>query len=335
VAQPVLGLQFDKDSVIITQVGGGLPLRPQAIVRVPVDDNAITKGSVTDPETVGTTIKQALRAAKPRLAAAPLHIVLPEELMFRKSVEVVVTGDEEQLRQSVIAEVAPFLPEEAAVMELALQPVPGTVQERQVAEVPATEETAAPAKKESKSKKATKDKAAPIQRTQQILVVATPKHIIQEWLAVSKAAGLRARLIEPRIEALTRLVTPAKGITAYTIIDLQREQITIGIWHQAVVWATTVLQQYNTEGPADQADAILEELQHLAKLYQNRMPNPGSVRTAYIVGTDPDRMATIMKGLTQGGLEVAAITLPKLPETYGFDSVASMASAAAPQEVYA
>jgi hypothetical protein len=47
-AQSALGLQFETDGIIVVQAASGLPLRAQGIVRVPIDENLISKGSVLD-----------------------------------------------------------------------------------------------------------------------------------------------------------------------------------------------------------------------------------------------------------------------------------------------
>jgi type IV pilus assembly protein PilM len=220
---------------------------------IAVEPRALQKEGLENPEEAATALKQALENASPKpIKAKEVYVSVSEAAIFRKTLEIPKHVTSNELPTVIRAAIVEFLPDDIDSLELDYQPLP-----------------------------VGKDAD-----TQQVMVVAVSKKLIEQYLNVCKVAGLTARAIDPTPSALFRSVIGAETTEPIVILDIGSEMSTVVLCAEHAVWvASTVTMGGNMlKDPAtDKIDedkkeekmkllvsSLTDELDHVVKFYANR-----------------------------------------------------------------
>jgi type IV pilus assembly protein PilM len=262
-----VGIDLGYSSIKV--VGLALGKRPRVVgfSQVAVEPKSLQKEGLSDLEEASKALKTALSTALPhRITATDAYISLNESAVFRKILEVPKGVSPEDLNSVIRAAVVEYLPDELDTLELDYQPL-GTTSDGEL----------------------------------QVMVVATSKKTIEQYLALGKAAGLTVRAVDPKPSALVRAVVGPKHAEPLLVVDIGSEMSSAFLVAQGSIWVagTVNLGGNIVKDPATGAidetkrveklsrlvTGLADELEHVVKFYANRAAGSApTIREVRIVG---------------------------------------------------
>jgi type IV pilus assembly protein PilM len=249
----VVGIDLGHASIKVVGLSVGKNPKVVGFAEMQVPPKSLDKESLENPAEAAAALKDALKMATPRaIKAKEAYLSVSESLVFRKIMEVPRNVSEAELPTVVRAAVVEFLPDDIESLELDYHPLP------------------------------TPKEAV----TQQVMVVAVNKKVVEQYLAVAKMAGLVVCAIDPKPSALLRAVIGPKVTEPIVIANVGAEMSTLALCADQVVWvASTVptggdsLKNPDT-GQVDEekreeklkrlVSSLADELDHVVKFYANR-----------------------------------------------------------------
>lgn len=267
-SQHVLGVDIGHASVKV--VGLALGRRPQFLgcKEITMDPKYLEKEGFADPRLIGQALQEAMRTAAPHaIVANEAYSTVSESLVFRKVVELPPLPHVDELEEAVRLEATQFLPDSLDNMYLDYQML-SSVGESGM---------------------------------QQVMVVAVPRKVIQDHLAVFSAAHIHIKGIGVKPGALGAALVRPNEPDAVMIVDIGSEVSTISVYNRRVIWVTAAINtggnllKDEDSGQVDEAhyaekskrlaNALIDEIEHVQKFFLNRAAGTsGSLKGILLTG---------------------------------------------------
>ncbi len=265
--QHVLGVDIGHASVKV--VGLALGSKPTFLgcKEITMDPKFLNKDGFESPALIGQALREAMRTAAPRaISANQVYSTVSESLVFRKVIEMPVLQNQSELASAVRLEAGQYLPDTIDNLELDFQllgQLPGDKQ-------------------------------------QQVMIVAVPKKVIQDHMAVFEAAKVEIRGIGIKPEALGAAVVKPGEKEAVLIVDLGSEMTSVSVYYHRMIRVTgtvnmggNLLKDPET-GQLEEAkwdeklkrlvSSVTDEIQHVQKFYANRSVGGGEIAKLVLTG---------------------------------------------------
>ena len=239
-SREVIGLQIGPHQ--IAAIGMRLQAKPQVVNWAIADlpEGTYVQGGFSDYQMIGTILKDMLGKASPHsFGLHDTYLTLPEELIFRKIVEVPVQVGETDLSGVIGTEIREYLPVDIDLMEFAYQRM-STIGE----DTP--------------------------ENVVQYAVVAAEKRIVQDHLAVCAVAKLPVRAIDTFAAALARASVRPRLQEAVLVANWDSDQASVSLTENGRIWATGLIALRPNQQVDGVAEAIADEIDHVVKFYVNR-----------------------------------------------------------------
>ena len=264
----ILGVDIGHSSVKVVGISAGKKPAFLGCKEITMDPKYLEKDGFANPILIGQAVREAMRTAAPRpIVATQAYSAVSESLVFRKVLEMPFMEDAEEMKAAIKLEAAQYLPENPEEMVLDYQFF---------------------------------DLLPDKQAKQQIMVVAMPKKILLDYLAVFQAAKLTVKGIGVKPSALGAALVPLSEQKCLIIIDIGSEICTISIYDRHVVRVTAVVnmgatmlrdaktgeldEEAFTEKSQTLLHAIGEEMEHVIKFYSNRMLGRQEISEVVLTG---------------------------------------------------
>lgn len=243
-------------------------------IEIPLKDRILLKDKFKDKTGTANLIKEACRKAKPYpIKARRIVSALPETFVFSKTIQMPKMSEEEY-KNAVPIEAAQYLP----------IPVEEVYIDYQILIV------------------------HPDEPLVDILVVASPKKLVDDYVEMTKIAGLELAALETKPIAVGRAVAASSVINGTIIAEIGTELTRISIWdnnsirlissvstgkNQIIESMGLIQGATNDEPNADKADQnvclaisnISNEIINAIKYHQNRDYNPKPITKLLLCGT--------------------------------------------------
>jgi type IV pilus assembly protein PilM len=266
-SQNVLGVDIGHASVKV--VGLELGAKPTFLgcKEITMDPKYLQKEGFDNPVLVGQALREAMRTAAPKpIVASQAYSTVSESLVFRKVLEMPFMANPADLAAAIRLEAGQYLPDSIDTVELDYQLL-GTL---------------------------------PDGSMQQVMMVAVPRKVIQEHLAVFQAAKMNIRGIGIKPEALGSALVKPDEKEAIMIVDIGSEVSSISVYQDRVIRVTgtvnmggNILKDSDT-GQLDQEKwdehlkrligNMLDEIEHVQKFYTNRSVGTGAIKEMRLSG---------------------------------------------------
>lgn len=248
-----MGIDLGHSSIKVVGLTVSKNPKVTGAAEIKVDAKALEKEGLDNPTEAAEALKDALKHATPKpIRTKDAYISISESAVFRKILEVPRTVSDAELPTVVRAAVVEFLPDDIDSLELDYQPLP-TPKEAEM---------------------------------QQVMVVAVSKQLIEQYLNLSKMAGLNLHGIDPKPAALMRSVVGPKATEPIVIVNVGTAMSTLALCADRAVWVAStvtvgsdILKDPSTgeidpekkeEKMGRLVSALADELDHVIKFYANR-----------------------------------------------------------------
>ena len=263
----VLGVDIGHASVKVVGIELGSQPTFLGCKEITLDPKFLQKEGFDNPILVGQALREAMRTAAPKpIVANQAYSTVSESLVFRKVIEMPFLSNAQELNAAIRIEASQYLPDNIDSVELDYQLLG----------------------------------ALPDGNTQQVMIVAIPRKIIQEHLAVFDAAKIKIRGIGIKPEALGAALVKLTEKEAVMIVDIGSEMSSVSIYHNKVIRVTgtvnmggNMLKDPST-GELDQGEwdaklkrlvtTLLDEIEHVQKFYINRSISTSEVKELRLSG---------------------------------------------------
>jgi hypothetical protein len=295
-------------------------------------------GTGLDVITVGAKLEEALSLAKPkRITTRDAYLMVPEDKVFRKILEIPASVTDAELGTVVRSEVASYLPSDIESMEIDYQVLPRRANQIAI--------SAKEAAKESKEKKraATEDKDEKEGKVEEkpagqpplyVSVVAVDKQVVQEAIALCAHTKLQPVSIDTRPAAIARAVVSPKDVGVAIVVEWHGGEAMVAVVERGVVWATGMTKAGEDTEVA--ASAIADEIEHAVKFFMNRTGSASQIPQAYLVSSHPSapELRKDLEKVMDSDTKVVE-GVPVVPFSAGGDARYSAALGAALYSLYA
>ena len=259
-----IGVDIGHSSVKV--VGFSLENTPRLIgcKEVVMDPKYLHKEGFNDPAAIGKAIREAMLTAAPHTISSKVlaYAAISESLVFRKIIDMPLSVTSENMREALLLEAGQYFPESIETMEVDFQIF----------------------------------QATPGSSTQQVIIMAVSKQIIQEYLAVFAAAKIEIKAIDTKPAAIARaIIGETDKNDTFIIVDIGSEISTVSLYDQGFIKVTGIvnmggnviretesLQLIEEDKQALRlkklAVAISEEVSHVLKFYVNRSTKQNTVK---------------------------------------------------------
>lgn len=269
ISKQTVGVDIGHSSVKVVGIDLGKKI-PQLIgfKEVAVDPKYLQKEGFDHLEVIAQALSEACKTAIPKPIYAKLAFAsVSESLVFRKILELPVIPDPDELWQAILSESAQYLPNSVEDMEVDFQQL-GKVSQDGI---------------------------------QQIMVVAVPKKIIQDYISIFNLAKLPIGAIDSKPAALGRAVISYKEKAAIILVDIGSEISTISLYDEQIIQvADTINTGGNSVRSKEDANSveddklnekikrlsleIQDEIEHVIKFYANRSLEQKKVQEVRVSG---------------------------------------------------
>lgn len=241
-------------------------------IEVPLTERILEKDSFKNKESAAKMIKEACSKAKPNFISAKRIVsALPENFIFSKTIQMPKMKAEEY-RNSVPVEAAGYLP----------IPIEEAYLDYQVLIV------------------------HPNEPLVDVLIVATPRKLVDDFVEVTKMAGLELVALETKPIAVGRAIGANQSLNGSVIAEIGTEVTRISIWDNNSIRLTTsasigknqiskALQGNLENAKKDKIDlnpeanlvlgTIAEEILNAIRYHQNRDYNPKPITKILLCGS--------------------------------------------------
>ena len=281
VKKPIFGLDIGRETLKIIQVKGvSVNANLIGAVEVPVPKNTLTKEGVKQKEQIAQIIREAAGAARPHpINAKIVSSALPESLVFTKNLN---------LPKMAAAEIAKNIPYQAKDF-IPIPPEETYLDWQIVAELPNS--------------------------TYEILVVASPKVLVDSLIETVKLAGFELLGLETKPVALTRALIPPKDPGPYLILDIGAQNCGLTCFDKGTIKLTSTITYGGNQIKKDPdiLKSLASEITHLTKYYSNRMGQTEPFKKVILAGGGanipkvPEVLEKLSKISTQIGVPIIKI----------------------------
>jgi type IV pilus assembly protein PilM len=272
----VLGLDIGFQSLKLTQIRKsrkGVSL--VGTVEIPLEEKILDRDKFRNKANTANLIKEAMKKAKPKeITARKIISALPETFVFSKTIKM-PRMSAKQYMSAIPNEISSFLPTSVDNFYFDYQILV----------------------------------AHPDQELDDILVVATPKNLVDDYVEMAKLAGLELIALETKPLAVGRAIIDENDKDGCMIIHLGTEYSRIGIWDDGQLKLTTTvstgqnqlleslnyvgkignritkLSEENKKDIAIPLNSIIEEAINAIKYHHNRSFKPKPIKKIILCGS--------------------------------------------------
>lgn len=266
--KPIFGLDIGYQTLKVMQLKGDRPgAKLFGVAEVEVPAKSLTKEGIKDKKKVAEAILQAMKIAKPhRISARLVSSALPESLVFTKSIDLPQMKTEE-INKAVpyqAGELFPIPPQEMYIDWHIVGSLPG-------------------------------------EKSIDVLVVATPKTIVNSLVETIKIAGLELVSLETKPVAAMRALILPNDCGPYLLLDIGAKTSSIICFDQGTIKLTSTITTSAEElakNFQENIKVLATEMQRLVKYYQNRIGQNTVFRQIILAGggaNTPEIAPTIEK----------------------------------------
>lgn len=266
-SKQVVGVDIGHASVKVVGLELGRVPRLVGCKEITVDPKYLQKEGFTDPALIGQAIKDALRSAAPRpIKAREAYCNISELQVFRKIMDLPVTAGSNVL-ENVRLQASQYLPENPESMEMDYIVLNEDI-------------------------KASK---------QQIMLVAAPQRILDQYVDVFAEAKLQLKAIEAKPEAVSRATISSNTKDAVAVVDIGSESTTVFLYDQGSIKVTSsfnvggnVVKDQDTGELLEEdkqkerirhlAGGICDEIDHVVKFYLNHTQERQKIKEIHLSG---------------------------------------------------
>jgi len=239
IKKPIFGLDIGYQTMKLVQIKGhGKNARLLGAIEVPIMAGVLSKDGVREKQKLAQTIRQAMNTARPHaIAARIVSSALPESLVFTKSID---------LPKMSLKEINKNIPYRAT--EFFPIPPEETFMDWQVV-----------GQDDDKT---------------EVLVVATPKVLVNALSEVMSSAALELMGLETKPVSITRALIDPQDKNTYLVIDIGAKTTGLTCYDQQTIKLTSTIAIGGDKLQSDFAGgvkALSQEIIHLIKYYQNRI----------------------------------------------------------------
>ena len=260
-------------------------------IEVPLTERILEKDRFKNKSATANLIKEACRKAKPnQITAQKIISALPETFVFSKTIQIPKMSDEEYIN-AIPVEAAKYLPIPVEDVYLDFQLLI----------------------------------AHPNEPMADILIVASPKKLVDEYVEVTKMAGFELAALETKPIAVGRGVAVSHTLKGTLIIEIGTEVSRLSIWDNQnirLITSINVGKNHIAENLSDTSDPIsmkanpalqniVTEIINAIKYHQNRDYKPATIDSILVSGSGA-KIAGISEFLSQELKINTEIVLPKL-----------------------
>ena len=234
-------------------------------IEVPLTERILEKDRFKNKAATANLIKEACRKAKPnQITAQKIISALPETFVFSKTIQIPKMSEEEYMN-AIPVEAAKYLSIPVEEVYLDFQPLI----------------------------------AHPNEPMADILIVASPKKLVDEYVEVTKMAGFELAALETKPIAVGRGIAVSHTLKGAVIIEIGTEISRLSIWdNQSIRLNTSINVGKNhisenlgesTDGNAMKTNVALQnivtETINAIKYHQNRDYKPAAIDSVLISGS--------------------------------------------------
>ncbi len=220
------GLDIGYNSVKVIQLKkSGRTFAIKSINLLSIPNNSLTKDGIKESEKISQAIKEAISDSKPQpISARQVITSLPESLIFTK----IITSP--LIKDSEIADTVRL-----QISELFPIPIEDLYYDWQVISKNNPLKSAINTKETDKAKKEEHSKENPSESELEILIIGTPKKIVDDINLILQNAGLELVILETKSIASARAILPSDNKKVLVLIDIGAETSNISIFENGVV----------------------------------------------------------------------------------------------------
>lgn len=234
-------------------------------IEIPLTERILEKDRFKNKAVTANVLKEACRKAKPdSISARKIISALPETFVFSKTIQMPKMSEEEY-KNAIPVEAAKYLP----------MPTEEVYLDYQILIVHPNEPMA------------------------DILLVAAPKKLVDEYVEMTKMAGFELVGLETKPIAVGRAVAVSHELNDAVIIEIGTEVTRLSVWdnkHIRLITSINVGKNHITESLADAINIksmqnnpalqkILTEIINAIKYHQNRDYKPSAINSVLISGS--------------------------------------------------
>lgn len=239
--KPIFGLDIGYQTLKVMQLSGDGPgAKLLAVSEVPIPAKSLNKDGIKDKQKIAEAIVEAMKQARPHpISARMVSSALPESLVFTKSIDLPQMKTEE-INKAVPYQAGEFLPIPPNEMYLDWHIVGSLPGEKSV----------------------------------DVLLVATPKTIVNSLVETVKLAGLELVSLETKPVAATRALIAPNDQGSYLLLDIGAKTSSIICFDQATIKLTSTISTSAEElakNFQENIKILSTEIHRLIKYYQNRI----------------------------------------------------------------
>lgn len=262
-----MGVDIGHSSVKVVGISVGKKPTFIGCKEITMDPKYLQKEGFDNTALIGQALREAMRSAAPKPITANIaYSAVSESLVFRKVLDLPVLPTEDELVDAMHMEVIQYLPNPIEDMELDYQKLGVSTEGN----------------------------------TQQIMVVAVNRKIIQDYLAVFDAAKMTVRAIGDKPAALARAVISPKEEDAIVMVDIGSEICTVSLYEEGIIRVTGSLNiggniirnsqshEVDEEKLAEHikrlANGVIDEVEDVVKFFTNRTVHQKKVKEIRVTG---------------------------------------------------
>lgn len=224
-------------------------------IEVPLTERILEKDHFKNIEKTADTIKQACQKAKPnKISARKIVSALPETFVFSKTIQMPKMTKQEY-DKSIPIEAAQYLPIPVEEVYIDYQVLINH----------------------------------PDESLSDILVVASPKKLVDDYVAMTKLANLELLALETKPIAVGRAIANSRKLNSCVIAEIGTEVTRIAIWEDNSLRLTSTVptgkNQLSMAGAIGSVTNITEEIINDIKYHQTRDYKPKPIERIYICGS--------------------------------------------------
>ena len=260
-------------------------------IEIPLTERILEKDRFKNKAATANMIKEACRKARPnQITAQKIISALPETFVFSKTIQIPKMSDEEYIN-AIPVEAAKYLPIPVEDVYLDFQLLI----------------------------------AHPNEPMADILIVASPKKLVDEYVEVTKMAGFELAALETKPIAVGRGVAVSHALKGALIIEIGTEISRLSIWDNQnirLITSINVGKNHIAENLGETSDAnsmkvnpalqnIVTEIINAIKYHQNRDYKPATIDSILVSGSGA-KIAGISEFLSEELKINTEIVKPKL-----------------------
>lgn len=252
--KPIFGLDIGYQTLKVMQLRGEGPgAKVLSVAETPIPAKSLSKEGVKDKEKIAQAILEAMKAARPHpISARMISSALPEALVFTKSIDL-PKMERAEINKTIPYQAGEFLP---------IPPTEMYIDWHIVGSLPG-------------------------EKSIDVLLVATPKTIVDSLVETIKMVGLELVSLETKPVAASRALIMPNDSGPYLLLDIGAKTSSIICFDEGTIKLTSTISasaEELTKNFQENIKILATEIHRLIKYYQNRIGQNTVFRQIILAG---------------------------------------------------